>query len=364
MIGLSHSVTLTPMSDETQEILRGVIERITYHNEENGYTVAKLAAERPTPHLPHWQKEAPVVGTMVGVNVGEAVELRGHWEVHPQYGKQFTVTRMRSVLPATVAGIEKYLGSGLIKGVGPVTAKRIVAHFGAETFDIIDSHPQRLSEVSGVGQKRVSMVKAAWIEHKAVKEVMIFLQGHGVSAGLAAKIYKRYGDSAIETVQRNPYRLSEDIYGIGFLTADRIAQAQGIAEDAPQRIAAGVEFTLNRAREEGHVFLPSAELIEQADQLLKVGKEKTAAGLLHLKASDRIKLAPGPGEEAESLHWALADIYEPSGAQPLLRMRENSGADERPSAEQIESLLQGGQAVYLTPMYYAEVGVSNRLGRV
>ena len=364
LIGVSHSVTLTPMNDETQEILRGVIERITYHNEENGYTVAKLAAERPTPHLPHWQKEAPVVGTMVGVNVGEAVELRGHWEVHPQYGKQFSVTRMRSVLPATVAGIEKYLGSGLIKGVGPVTAKRIVAHFGAETFDIIDRHPQRLSEVSGVGQKRVSMVNAAWIEQKAVKEVMIFLQGHGVSAGLAAKIYKHYGDSAIETVQRNPYRLSEDIYGIGFLTADRIAQAQGIAEDAPQRIAAGVEFTLNRATEEGHVFLPSAQLIEQADQLLKVGKEKTAAGLLHLKASERIKLAPGPGEEAESLHWAVADIYEPSGAQPLLRMRENSGADERPSAEQIESLLQNGQAVYLTPMYYSEVGVSNRLGRL
>ena len=295
LIGVSHSVTLTPMSDVTQELLRGVIERITYHNEENGYTVAKLAAERPTPHLPHWQKEAPVVGTMVGVNVGEAVELRGHWEVHPQYGKQFTVTRMRSVLPATVAGIEKYLGSGLIKGVGPVTAKRIVAHFGAETFDIIDRHPQRLSEVSGVGQKRVSMVNAAWFEHNAVKEVMIFLQGHGVSAGLAAKIYKRYGDSAIETVQRNPYRLSEDIYGIGFLTADRIAQAQGIAEDAPQRIAAGVEYTLNRAREEGHVFLPSAELIEQADQLLNVGKEKTAAGLLQLKASDRVKLAARAG---------------------------------------------------------------------
>ncbi len=352
------------MSDETQDFLRGVIERITFHNEENGYTVAKLALEQPTRQLPHWQKEAPIVGNMVGVNVGEAVELRGRWEVHPQYGKQFTVDRMRSVLPATVAGVEKYLGSGLIKGVGPVTAKRVVAHFGRETLDIIDNHPERLSEVSGVGSKRISMINAAWIEQKAIKEVMIFLQGHGVSAGLAAKIYKRYGDSAIETVQGNPYRLSEDIYGIGFLTADRIAQALGIARDAPQRVAAGVEFTLNRAAEEGHVYLPSAELIEKADELLKVGAEKTAAGLLHLKASDRVKLAAGPGEEAESLHWAVAEIFEPSSAQHLPPLREGGGADEEPKAEQVESVLQAGRAAYLTPMYYAEVGVSNRLARL
>jgi exodeoxyribonuclease V alpha subunit len=351
------------MSGETQDFLRGVIERITFHNEENGYTVAKLAVEQPTRELPHWQKEAPIVGNMVGVNVGEAVELRGRWEVHPQYGKQFTVNGMRSVLPATVAGIEKYLGSGLIKGVGPVTAKRVVAHFGKETLDIIDNHPQRLSEVSGVGRKRISMINAAWVEQKAIKEVMIFLQGHGVSAGLAAKIYKRYGDSAIETVQGNPYRLSEDIFGIGFITADRIAQALGIARDAPQRIAAGVEFTLNRAADEGHVYLPSAELIEKADELLQVGKDKTAAGLLHLKASDRVKLAAGPGEEAEPLQWAVAEIYEPSNAQPLPLMREGGGAG-KPSAEQIESLLQNEQAVYLTPMYYAEVGVSNRLARL
>ena len=260
------------MSDETQEILRGVIERITFHNEENGYTVAKLAPENPTFQLPHWQKEAAVVGEMVGVAVGEAVELRGRWENHRQYGKQFAVDEMRSVLPATVAGIEKYLGSGLVKGVGPVTAKRIVAHFGAETLDIIDNDPQRLSEVGGVGRKRVSMIVAGWVEKKAIKEVMIFLQGHDVSAGLAAKIYKRYGDSAVETVQGNPYRLSEDIFGIGFLTADRIGRALGIAEDAPQRIAAGVEFALNRARDEGHVYLPSGELIARADELLKVGR--------------------------------------------------------------------------------------------
>lgn len=347
-----------------QDLLRGVIERITFHSEEDGYTVAKLALERSSHHLPHWQKEATVVGAMVGVNVGEAVELTGHWAHHSQYGKQFTVVKMRSVLPASAAGMEKYLGSGLIKGVGPVTAKRVVAHFGPETLDIIDNHPQRLSEVSGVGRKRISMIKAAWLEQKAIKEVMIFLQGHGVSANLAAKIYKRYGDSAIDTVQHNPFRLSEDIYGIGFQTADKIAQALGVPRDAPRRVAAAAEYALNRAADEGHVFLPSPELIERADALLQVGKEKTAAGLLHLKSSDRVKLTSGPGEEAEALQWAVSEILQPSGPQSQPLLREDRSDSYTPSPAKIEDLLQVEHAVYLTPMYYGEVGVSNRLARL
>ena len=352
------------MNQVEQEFLRGVIERVTFHSEENGYTVAKLALERPSRHLPHWQQEASFVGNMVGVNVGESVELHGRWEVHPHYGKQFAVTGMRSVLPATVAGIEKYLGSGLVRGVGPVTAKRVVAHFGAQTLEIIDHHPQRLSEVSGVGQKRVSLINAAWAEQKAIKEVMIFLQGHGVSAGLASKIYKRYGDSAVEIVQQNPYRLSEEIYGIGFLTADKIARALGIAADAPQRIAAGVEYALNQATVEGHVFLPSGALTENADALLNVGQAAAAAGVLHLNEAERVKLAAEPGAEAETLQGAVAGIYEPSsaGARPLLQ--EGRSPFDQPSDEQIQALLQEGRAVYLTPMYYGEVGVSSRLRRL
>ena len=372
------------MNEAEQESLRGVIERITYHSEENGYTVAKLALERPTRHLPHWQKEASIVGNMVGVNVGEAVELHGRWEVHPQYGKQFTVTGMRSVLPATVAGIEKYLGSGLVRGVGPATAKRVVTHFGAQTLEIIDHQPERLSEVSGVGQKRLAMINAAWAEQKAIKEVMIFLQGHGVSAGLATKIYKRYGDGAVRTVQQNPYKLAEDLYGIGFLTADKIARALGIAADAPQRIAAGVEFTLNQATVEGHVFLPSGELIGKADALLNVGQEAAAAGVLHLNGAERVKLAAEPGAEAAALQWAVLNIscidvgnedlsakkyskmgvYEPSGAGMPPPLQASSSPIDQPSNEQIQALLQEEKAVYLTPMYYGEVGVSNRLGRL
>ncbi len=352
------------MNEVGQESLRGVIERITYHSEENGYTVAKLALERPTRHLPHWQQEASIVGNMVGVNVGEAVELHGRWEVHPQYGKQFTVTGIRSVLPATVAGIEKYLGSGLVRGVGPATAKRVVAHFGAQTLEIIDHQPERLSEVSGVGQKRLAMINAAWAEQEDIKEVMIFLQGHGVSAGLATKIYKRYGDGAVKTVQQNPYKLAEDLYGIGFLTADKIARALGIAADAPQRIAAGVEYTLNHATVEGHVFLPSAELIGKADALLNVGQEAAAAGVLHLNGAERVKLAAEPGAEAAGLQWEVAGIYEPSSAGTPPLLQASSSPFDQPSNEQIQALLQEGKAVYLTPMYYGEVGVSNRLGRL
>ncbi|MDE0181824.1 MAG: AAA family ATPase [Caldilineaceae bacterium] len=341
-----------------------MIERITFHNEENGYTVAKLALEMPTRHLPHWQKEAPIVGNMVGINVGEAVELQGRWEVHPQYGKQFSFTGMRTVLPATVAGIERYLGSGLIRGVGPVTAKRVVAHFGERTLDIIDGEPERLSEVGGVGRKRVSMIRAAWSEMKAIKEVMIFLQGHGVSAGLATKIYKRYGDDAVSIVRHDPYRLAEDVYGIGFVTADRIAAALGIEGDAPQRIAAGVAFTLEKAGSEGHVYLPSPELVAQAGGLLDAGMQKTAAGVMRLEGAERVKLAAEPGGEADALRWAVAGVYEPSDGGPLPLLPETRSPFDEPSEERVEALLQGEQAVYLTPMYYAEVGVGNRLGRL
>jgi len=208
--------------------LRGVIERITYHNEENGYTVAKLTPESgqrgqgATNQSGSFARahEIPIIGNMAGINVGESVELQGKWTLHAEYGRQFQVERMRTVLPATIAGIEKYLGSGLIKGVGPVTAQRIVRHFGIETLDVIETTPQRLIEVPGVGQKRVKMIIYAWAEQQAIKEVMIFLQSHEVSTGLATKIYKYYGDEAIGTVQKDPYRLARDIFGIGFLTAD------------------------------------------------------------------------------------------------------------------------------------------------
>ncbi len=341
------------------ETLRGVIERITYHNEENGYTVAKLAPEHRPRHLPAWQQEVTIVGNMAGIVVGESVELSGQWSVHAEYGKQFTVEQMRSVLPATVAGIEKYLGSGLVKGVGPVTAKRIVAHFGVDTLQIIDNEADRLIEVAGVGQKRVRLIARAWAEQRAIKEVMLFLQSHDVTTGLATKIYKRYGDDSIRIVQDNPYQLAEDIYGIGFLTADKIARALGIAADAPQRIAAGVEHILSQATDEGHVYLPSPELIRRAAELLEVIPTMVAAGLLRLRGGERIKLAPTPGAEATNYQWAVTQLFDLPKA--VDSAAEAPTAYEVSVPDDVQSILTEAQAVYLTPLYYSEVGVANRL---
>ncbi|MCB0105177.1 MAG: ATP-dependent RecD-like DNA helicase, partial [Caldilineaceae bacterium] len=214
----SPPISGSDASPPHKERLRGVVERITYHNEETGYTVAKLTPERRQAGAFGRAYEIAVVGNMLGVNVGESVELTGHWTIHPEYGKQFTVEQMRAILPATVAGIEKYLGSGLIRGVGPVTAKRIVKHFGIETLNIIEQAPERMNEVPGVGRVRTQTIIQAWAEQKAIKEVMLFLQSHGVSTSLATKIYKFYGDDAIGIVRQDPYRLARDIFGIGFLT--------------------------------------------------------------------------------------------------------------------------------------------------
>ncbi len=345
------------------ETLRGVVERITYHNEENGYTVAKLAPERRPRHLPDWQRKIAIVGNMAGIVVGESVELGGEWTMHAEYGKQFSVQSMRSVLPATVAGIEKYLGSGLIKGVGPVTAKRIVKHFGAETLEIIDTDPGRLIDVPGVGAKRVRLIAAAWAEQRAIKEVMIFLQSHGVSTSLATKIYKRYGDDAIAVVQDNPYQLAEDIYGIGFVTADKIARALGIAADSPQRIAAGVEYVLNEGIDEGHVYLPSPELIKRAAELLEVPSEAVAAGLLRLRGNERVKISPTPGAEATPLQWNVTQFFDaPTAVNDTVNEAVTAYTATPPS--DIQSILQEEQAVYLTPFYFSEVGVANRVRRL
>lgn len=346
------------------DVLRGVLERITYHNEETGYTVAKLTPEvRSEANAGQSgfgrNREVAIIGTMVGVNVGESVELQGRWTIHAEYGRQFVVESMRTVLPATVAGIEKYLGSGLIRGVGPVTAKRIVKHFGVDTLTIIEEYPERLNEVPSVGRKRVQMIMTAWQEQKAIKEVMLFLQSHSVSTGLATKIYKFYGDDAIGIVQQDPYRLARDIYGIGFLTADRIAQALGLAPDSPQRVAAGVAYALNQATEEGHVFLPTSELVKQASELLNVSREEIGIGVVRLWHEDQVKVAVQPGDVE------LAPIITPpvdDGIPQLIAERGQLYAVA--TTTQAQQVLEEERAIYLTPFYYGEQGVANQLQRL
>ncbi|QHG20369.1 ATP-dependent RecD-like DNA helicase [Nostoc sp. ATCC 53789] len=261
---MSTPPNLSPQQVSTfpqQETITGVVERLTFYSAESGYTVARLTRPRST-------ELTTIVGSFANIQPGQTLQLTGFWRDHPQFGPQFQVVNYKETKPATLTGIEKYLGSGLIKGVGPVTARRIVAHFGLETLDIIENQIERLIEVQGIAKKRIKLIKNAWETQKAIKEVMVFLQGHGVSTTYAVKIYKQYKDEAIATVTKNPYQLAADIYGIGFLTADKIARNIGIAPDSEFRYRAGIVHCLSVAAEDGHCYLPQSELIESVIKLL------------------------------------------------------------------------------------------------
>ena len=283
------------------EQLQGVVERLTYHSEESGYTVARLKA-------PRTRDLVTVVGNFANIQAGQTLQLSGIWQDHPKYGPQFKVNQYRETKPATLTGIEKYLGSGLIKGVGPVTAKRIVAYFGLETLDIIEHQIDRLSEVPGIAQKRVKLIQTAWNSQKAIKEVMLFLQGHGVSTTYATKIFKTYGEDAIAIVSHNPYQLSTDVYGIGFVTADAIARNLGITPQSEFRYRSGILHVLGEASEEGHCFLPHGELIERVVKRLTLPEYTPKADqvefLMHQMVAEQaliqqhpLVIAPGETEE-------------------------------------------------------------------
>jgi exodeoxyribonuclease V alpha subunit len=267
--------------------LDAVLERITYANQETGYTVARVATARSSDLL-------TVVGPLLGAQPGESLRLRGRWASHPQYGRQFQVEAYTTVLPATVQGIRRYLGSGLIKGIGPKMAGRIVDHFGPATLEVIEQAPGRLVEVPGLGPKRTAMITAAWAEQQAIKQVMVFLQGVGVSTSLGVRIYKTYRDDAIEVVRREPYRLAADVWGIGFKTADQIARSLGIPHDSPQRVRAGLQFALSEATEDGHCYLPEPELVAAATELLGVDPGLAERCLEELVAEEGVVAEPLP----------------------------------------------------------------------
>jgi exodeoxyribonuclease V alpha subunit len=255
---------------QRDEMLQGVVERVTFHNPQNGYTIARVAV---------WGLAdlATVVGNFAQLQPGQTMQFWGFWKDHPQYGPQFLAHRHEETRPATIGGLEKYLGSGLIKGVGPVTARRIVSHFGLASLEIIESDCGRLAEVPGVGAHRIRLIQAAWQEQKAIKDVMLFLQSHQVNTTHAVKIFKTYGDAAIERVRTNPYQLAQDIWGIGFRTADQIAQNLGVAPDSDERLKAGILYALITATEEGHCYLPLEEMLDQAVALLRL--EEVAASV-------------------------------------------------------------------------------------
>lgn len=283
------------MTDRPLAVLEGVLERITYANEDNGYTVARVDTGRGSGDL------LTVVGALLGAQPGESLRMHGRWGSHPQYGKQFTVENYTTVLPATVQGIRRYLGSGLIKGIGPRIAERIVDHFGVATLDVIEGEPKRLIEVPGLGPKRTKRIEAAWEEQKAIKEVMVFLQGVGVSTSIAVRIYKSYGDASVDVVKGQPYRLAAEVWGIGFLTADRIAQAVGIPHDSPERVKAGLQYALSQATDGGNCYLPQERLIADAVKLLQVDTGLVIDCLGELAADEGVvrESVPAPDGDGE-----------------------------------------------------------------
>jgi len=340
-------VTLDKASPET---LTGSVERLTYYNPENGYSVVRL---RPDGRgkLPGVSRDglATVVGNLPELSPGEYLRLSGSWTNHPKHGAQFQVEICERILPATLAGIRRYLGSGLVKGIGPRLAERIVAHFGASTLEVIENQPERLEEVADIGPKRAGLIARAWQEQKQIKEIMLFLHSYGVTTNLAIKIYKQYGDESLAVVKNDPYRLARDIYGVGFKTADRIAQSLGLPLDHPSRIEAGLVYVLNEMADDGHVYAPRSLLEEHVVDLLQVPPELIQPGLERLAQENRVIEdtlplggAPGP-EEAPG---ALETSRRGGSTQP--RIGESSAA-------------YGLSAIYLSSLYYTEVGVAERL---
>jgi exodeoxyribonuclease V alpha subunit len=251
-------------TETIQERLRGVVDRVTYHNAENGWSVLRVL---PYTH-PH-QHETVIVH-QTRVFAGATMEFSGSWTTHPKFGRQFKAAHAIELRPASSTALEKYLGSGLIKGVGPKTAKKIVRYFGKETLCVFEKEIERLTEVPGIAEKKLTMIRTAWAEHRSIRDVMMFLQSHGISTLFAVRIYKQYGDEAIAAVSEDPYRLSRDIYGIGFFSADKVALSIGLRKDSRQRIVAGVRHVLAASRDFGHCYLTEPQILDQVNELLSL----------------------------------------------------------------------------------------------
>ncbi|MDM8538264.1 AAA family ATPase [Desulfobacterales bacterium HSG17] len=264
------------------EILTGIVDRVTFHNPDNGWSILRLMPF----NNPHGQETVIVHQTKVFA--GATMEFQGSWTTHQKYGRQFQATVAKEKKPATTAALEKYLGSGLIKGVGPKTAKKIVKHFNKDTLDIFENDIERLIEVPGIAQKKLTMISEAWTEHKAIREVMMFLQSHGISTLFAVRIYKEYGDAAIRLVTEDPYRLANDFYGIGFFSADKVALSIGLEPDSQQRILAGIKHVLAASRNFGHCYLTSSQINKEVKELLQLDLSDKLLELLKYMEKEKL----------------------------------------------------------------------------
>jgi len=296
--------------------LSGQIERITFFNEENGFTIAKVKVTGRFDLV-------TVVGNLMAPTPGEILEMKGEWTLHPKFGEQFKVVDYKTTVPATVYGIKKYLGSGLIKGLGPVMATRIVKKFGDETLDIIEKDIEKLASVEGIGKKRMAMIKSAWNDQREIRDLMLFLQSHNVGSGYAVKIFRQYKNRSIAVVKQNPYRLASDIFGIGFTTADSIAEKLGFAKDSKLRSEAGIIYVLNQLADEGNVYFPYELLVKRCQEVLQV---------------DRGVLSDALGTLAFDQKIIVEDLN-----------------------ETIDDFKENYKAVYLARYYAAEAAIASRL---
>ena len=270
------------------EVLAGLVERITYHNEENGFCVLRIKARGH-------RELVTVIGHAAVISAGEWVTATGEWINDRTHGQQYKAKFLKTSEPTSLDGIEKYLGSGMIRGIGPVYAKKLVRAFGEKVFDTIEAEPERLREVTGIGPVRADRITAAWAEQKIVREIMVFLHSHGVGTARAVRIYKTYGADAVQVMSENPYRLARDIRGIGFKTADAIAMKLGIEKTAMIRVRAGISFALTEAMDEGHCGLPTDELVPLAEKLLEVPVELIRTAL-DLELTEGTVIADSVGE--------------------------------------------------------------------
>ena len=346
--------------------LRCVVERITYQNETNGYTVIKCRAK-------NYNDLVTVVGSMPDVHVGSVLQLTGAWRIDPKYGRQFSMETFEEILPATVFGIEKYLGSGLIKGIGPKFAKKIVQEFGKDTLDVIETDPDRLLSVPGIGTMRVERIKAGWTEQKEIKNIMLFLQDHGVSTSHATKIYKTYGNESIKVVQENPYKLADDIWGIGFKTADTIAEKMGFGHEKYVRLRSGLMYTLNKLSEDGHCFATREQLVKTGCELLDVEDSVLDMTLDEMIRAKDVIIDRIPNSPVDILTQPSGGsnqtgrILTLSSNQPCMESQPDGGSAAYQAGRELAgSGATSGEdrAIYLPLFYYSEVGTAKRLRKI
>lgn len=350
---------------KNMETLNGILERIVYENPDNGYTIGRFSARGQS-------ELVTIVGNLASIYAGESLVLNGEWVNNPKYGRQFQVEKYETILPANIAGIKKYLGSGLIKGIGPKMASRIVNKFGMDTIDVIEQEPDKIAGVEGIGRKRVEMIQAAWEEQREIKNVMLFLQSHNVSTAHAAKIFKTYQNEAIQIVTENPYRLADDIYGIGFVIADTIAQKLGMELDDPHRVQAGIKYVLSQKADDGHVFQHHDELMEACQSILELEQVSIEKGVHELTIKEDIVLSDEDGQvqiiaenrtALDGDKTGLPSSITEHGTEYIEFVDETHKDTETLHTEETPSIPEDG-AIYLAPFYYAEMGVANQFLRL